>query len=98
MLVDCANKYVIQRIMQQARSQSGGTGERIRVFFIGKKITFKCLQSLKMFCQITKKRFQQPKITTEKPSPENFFLNFIFVFQGEGHSGMATMKHEPKAS
>ena len=70
--------------MQRARSQSGGTDERIRVFFIGKKITFKCLQSLKMFCQITKKRFQQPKITTEKPSPENFFLNFIIVFQGEG--------------
>ena len=84
--------------MQRARSQSGGTGERIRVFFIGKKITFKCLQSLKMFWQITKKRFQQPKITTEKRSPENFFLNFIIVFQGEGHSGMATMKHEPKAS
>ena len=85
--------------MQRARSQSGGTGERIRVFFIGKKITFKCLQSLKMFCQITKtKRFQQLKITTEKRSPENFFLNFIIVFQREGHSGMATMKHEPKAS
>ena len=73
MLVDCANKYVIQRIMQQARSQSGGTGERIRVFFIGKKITFKCLQSLKMFCQITKKKVSATEDHNRKALSREFF-------------------------
>ena len=52
-----------------------------------------------MFCQITKKKgLQQPKITTEKPSPGNFFLNFIIAVQGVGHSGMVTMKHVLNAS
>ena len=35
MLVDCANKFVIHLADY---AQSGGTGERIRVFFMGKKI------------------------------------------------------------
>ena len=59
--------------MQRARSQSGGTGERIRVFFIGKKITFKCLQSLKMFCQITKKKVSATEDHNRKALSREFF-------------------------